>query len=115
MKGPAVAFTVITASSELFPEPPALLSRTFYLKFKVLATEESASTVISEPAVVVAPARTDAILGKYLVGEVVGVQLLKFTPVVLVRLVHQMWFGCPFHPKCKSVRHRLHQKQFLLT
>jgi hypothetical protein len=70
-KGPAVAFTVTITSSELFPEPPALLSRTVTLKFNVLATEGNASTVNSEPAVVVAPVNTDAILGKYLVGEVV--------------------------------------------
>src|SRR5690606_6831627 len=86
VNGPAVAFTVTTASSELFPEPPGRLSRTVNLKLRFLATDESASTVISCPAVVVAPAKTDCIRGKYRVGEVVGTQLRKFTPVVFVAL-----------------------------
>ena len=90
MKGPAVPFTVIRASSELFPEPPALLSRTVNLKFNDLATLESASTVISDPAVVVAPARIDVILGKYLVGEVVGVHDLKVGPDALVALAAEL-------------------------
>ena len=32
-----------------------------------------ASTTSSEPAVVVAPVKTEDILGKYLIGEVVGI------------------------------------------
>ena len=69
--GPAVALTVTTTSSLLFPEPPALLSLTVNLKFKDLATEDSASTTISEPEVVVAPAKTLDIFGKYRTGDVV--------------------------------------------
>ena len=88
--GPAVELTVITASSELFPEPPALLSRTVNLKFNVLATEERASTVIAVPAVVVAPVNIDAILGKYLTGEVVGVHDLKLGPEAFVALAAEL-------------------------
>jgi hypothetical protein len=68
--GPAVALTVIMVSSPLFAGPLALLSRTVSLKFIVLATEGTASTVISVPEVVVAPAKTLDIFGKYLTGEV---------------------------------------------
>ena len=77
-------------SSLLFAGPPALLSRTVNLKFKVLATDDSASTVISEPEVVVAPAKTLDICGKYLVGEVEGEYDLKFGPVVLVALAAEL-------------------------
>ena len=59
VNGPAVALTVTIISSELLADPPALLSRTVNLKFIVLATEGKASTVISVPAVVVAPFKTD--------------------------------------------------------
>jgi hypothetical protein len=38
------------------------------------------------PAVVVAPVRTDAIFGKYRIGEVDGLYDLKSTPVVFVAL-----------------------------
>lgn len=62
--GPAVPLTVTIMSSLLFAEPPALLSRTVNLKFKFLATEGKASTVISEPEVVVAPAKTLVMFGK---------------------------------------------------
>ena len=59
MNGPAVPLTVTIISSLLLAEPPALLSLTVKRKFMVLATEGKASTVISVPAVVVAPAKTD--------------------------------------------------------
>ncbi|CAM3740799.1 hypothetical protein FLSA109164_12645 [Flavobacterium saliperosum] len=62
--GPAVPFTVTIISSLLLAEPPALLSLTLNLKFKFLATEGKASTVISAPEVVVAPAKIRDILGK---------------------------------------------------
>ncbi len=81
-----MALTVTIMSSLLFAGPPALLSRAVTLKFNVLATEGKASTVISLPAVVVPPVKTVAILGKYLVGDVVELYDLKSTPVVLVAL-----------------------------
>ena len=89
-KGPAVAFTVIFMSSLLFADPPALLSLTVNLKFKVLATDGKASTTISEPEVVVAPANTLDIFGKYLVGEVVGLYDLNVGPDVLVALAAEL-------------------------
>ena len=88
--GPAVAFTVSIISSELFAEPPALLSRTVNLKFIVLATDGKASTVISVPAVVVAPVNTEAILGKYLTGEVLEEYDLKVGPEVFVALAAEL-------------------------
>ena len=69
--GPAVAFTVTTISSLLFADPFALLSRTVTLKFIVLATEGNASTVSAVAEVIVAPVKTEVILGKYLTGEIV--------------------------------------------
>jgi hypothetical protein len=56
-------------SSLLFAGPLALLSRTVSLKFIVLATEGTASTVISVPEVLLS-AKTLDIFGKYLTGEV---------------------------------------------
>ena len=89
-KGPAVPFTVTIISSLLFVEPPALLSLTVNLKFIVLATEGTASTTISEPEVVVAPVKTDCILGKYLVVDVEGLYDLKVGPDVLVALAAEL-------------------------
>ena len=65
-----MALTLTTISSLLFADPSALLSRTVSLKFIVLATDGKASTGISVPEVVEAPVKTEAILGKYLIGEV---------------------------------------------
>ena len=88
--GPAVPLTVTTISSLLFPAPPALLSRTVNLKFIVLATEGNASTTISVPCVVVAPANTRDKFGKYLTGVVEELYDLNVGPVVLVALAAEL-------------------------
>ena len=66
------------------------MSRTVNRKFKFLATEDKASTLISAPAVVVAPVKTDSILGKYLVGEVLTLYDLKVGPEVLVAVAAEL-------------------------
>ncbi|MCY1237224.1 hypothetical protein D9M69_709060 [compost metagenome] len=58
-KGPAVPFTVTIISSLLFAGPPALLSLTVNLKFRVLATFGTASH-----CQVVAPVLMVSSLGK---------------------------------------------------
>lgn len=117
LKGPAVPLTVTTISSELLPEPPDLLSRTVNRKFKVRATVGTASTVISDPAVVVDPANTEAIRGKYRTGEAVGVHDLNVGPEVLVPLAAELapvwsWRHCPFVPIHTSGHLRWHRFPF---
>jgi len=66
-KGPAVPLTVTTISSLLLVPPPATLSLTVSLKFKVLATLGTASHFQE-----VAPVLIVSSLGKYRSGFVVG-------------------------------------------
>ena len=70
----------------MFAEPPALLSRTVNRKFNVLANPESASEGIYNPGVVVKPAKTVVIVGKYRVEEITGGKDLKSGPTVFVAL-----------------------------
>ena len=97
-KGPAVPLTVTTISVNwVWPtltgavERYTALSRTVSLKFNVLATELSASILApaSPPGngpVTVPPASMVESWGKYLVGEVVGLNEIQLGPVVLVAL-----------------------------
>jgi len=97
-KGPDVLVTVtvmsanwvcpmLTGAVELY----GALSRTVNRKFRVLETELNASVLApASPPVngpdIKPPASIVAILGKYLVGEVVGINEIQLGPVALVAL-----------------------------
>jgi hypothetical protein len=97
-KGPAVPFTVTTMSANCVcptlagaVERYTALSLTVKRKFSVLATELSASVLapasppVSGP-VTVPPARMEDSCGKYLVGEVVGLNDIQLGPLAFVAL-----------------------------